>query len=1654
MSLIIDDSDFEDFEDFSDDDYDEELEDVELDEDDEENADIKNLLLQQPEEDVVEEDVSEEYLKDKKYANGISNFKEALMRKYAEGLIDAHQYFTELLELEIYENAKIKTVPLTTEGLELIKEIRENRVLHKQKLLEGDISQLEHDEFYIKSLRDEKQIIKDFRAKVYDKQEEKGTEYLNLDIDQKLEYLIKKEDQLVAKLAKKNSIPLKKPNSRLKDSTNPDTRATYLYQLSVYEQNKAYIMDRYLETYKVKRMNPTGYGVTDYDIDVPLKVNLKDLFKKDPVRKLISDRDMLEQEKVKYLKKQLRELPKEVLLQCLKDNNLLTSTSSYIRRLEQNTVPIFKFVQYPKDQLELNNIIDKELIAKYSVTRELLEPAYETKIPSEDSVDSTNVVCLPGKSLAVKVPFKGVPRNYVGNIVEIFIKDKVRGEDLSNLAEAFEPVYPIPDPLYNKIAQAGELKDKVAYVYQLYIPVPGYDKEGIYVTSRYTDFKEYLVDLKGVLASNLLKLEGKGDNYAVSVLQTKINKINYYLDNGKDPDLFTELDKREEVKIEIISQQVEEIRNIGKSKLNNFILSINSNALPKVTTLEERIYIASISNVPDAGEVISSFNKPTYEYLVLKVLLIFNQYPDMLHDYLNGNISPDIIIKFETPLVNEEDFTKEYMFKTLDDKNKLNRLLEWLPNNELYNKYKYYIDKVNSSKNVGFKTDRLNEALKNDSIMLDKLEIDKIIQEEYEMEQWEKYKKEIMDIEKIPSNFTPDLWKFKQLNKKRYTLPSMRIYRVASIKERVNFKEKLIRILSNCNLSNFTEIAYMIENIIYTKSEGEKDYKKYSENILSNYKKFCSYFREVVIDDFNTLDYMVAITEYFHKEGEALIINRDKVMKLVDSINNSENIEQVLKELSEHELKLYRSSLLNVVSPEVKRRFKLLNTVSKLLSIYNASHLKLYTDKSMIYVKPHLELQQPEFGEYIFIDGKYLVGGNYPPFKDDRFNTKNYSSKDLRELAELFEVQYLTVSPTDEKSIEDIDFDNYLNIMNKIDNLTRPLDKKPKVEKTYKVLDYKIYAEPRVTVQYTMRPRMGVPDPGEIYYTSKDYIKEYKKLYPTNRDYYERNYAVPYTFENFIPVYHVKLKELADKKLIVLEGPAIFKTPEEDKLAVYETSPFHIFVEYKDSYGNLIYFKEGVSQKRVKTASKDSLDTCNRFKNEKDCNNLNSFSLDSRKCLWDKNTCVSSFFEDKVITSKDIWEYMPLQEELKIPWTEALVTAKKYIKDKATNENLGEIGVSKLLKEQSQKLYNYKIELEKNYKPRPKVDIKPNTSIIEFIQSIKREPKSISDKIPENYKLITIETQHAELKKRSLTSREIKKFKTFNLEDLGKVDILSVNQDETGITVEVMDINKNISNLPLSRFIISDTIPSITTKSEFVYVSNEDYEYLNNPPESFSWTLKKLNFEMETFMTEEIQYVTNKVNYVDTQMIIPSGKINETPLITRQDIDEATYKLAFSEYIMIDNKLQLENKINASKSAIKLALDENISLLSNEFKLIIREITVDDILKVIESKQPKVVTLEEALNTELKDAIKEEDKFKIEEVLKKFKKVKIEPVDLEKAEAKLKEITERIKFKTSKSQMTGEVEKDIDIKAKEKKDSAEIFKKFKSRSVISSRRDI
>lgn len=1631
-----------------------------------EEEDLEDVLVYEEEPELAPEELlSEKELQEKKYARGVASYKEALMRKYAEGQIDDTQYFSELLELEIFENSQIKSLPVTEEGIEFINELRSSRLIEKQKFIKGEINEQEYNTFYINSLREEKQAFKDYKATTEGDKKEK-IDLSKLSIEDALNYLIKKEDQIVAKLAKKHQITLKKPNPRLASSTDPDVRAKYLYDSNIYEENKADIMSRYMEGYKAKVLNPTGYTTGKFEIDTPVSVSLSELVQIEPRKSLISETDILEQESKKYTMSLLRRLPKSVLIECLKDNNLLSKETSYIQNLRINKVPILKFTKFPKDQAELDSILDSELIGKYSVTREVIDSNYVTKTFQTDSIGATDIACVPGKKIAVKVPFKGVSRGYVGKTVEIVLKKGVEAEGFEDLADEFDPIYPIPDPLYTKIAQAGDLEDKVAYVYQLYTPIPGFDKQGIYVTTRYTDFDEYLRDLKGILSANLLKLENQNYNkYSIAILQSKINKINYYLDKNEDPDLLNLADPRVEARIQMVMAEIDTIRTKGKSDLNNFILSVNASAIQKVESLEERVNFVSTSNLPDSGEIITTFNKATYTYTIDKILLVFTQYPEMLQDYINGDLLPDSIINFETPLVTPEDFTKESSFKDLSGTEKLNRLLEWSPNTELYLQYKSYLDSINSkSAKVGLKTEQLIEALSKDSIVIDKIEADKIIQEEYEYKYWENAKSEVLKITKIPSHFTPELYKFKQLNKKKYTLPSQRIYRVASIKERVDFKARLNTLFLNCQMENARDIAYMVENIIYTKSKLVNDYKKFSEMIISNYQSFCNYLKDITKNKVNIINYIVAITEYFYKEGEKLIINKQKVERIISSLNSDILIDDVFKELSQEELEMYRTTLVHNVSPDVSRRFKLLKTVTRLLSIYNKSYLKLYADNEAIYVKPHVELTRPDTDNYIFYNGKYLVGGKYPPFKDPRYSTRNYSTDDIQELCILLGVDYTEFfQPTTEYAIEENDYDNYIKILDKMRKLTSA-EVPVTIEKPQRELEYKIYTEPIITRQYTLRPRMGVPNPGEVYYTSKDYIREYKKEYPTNRDYFERQYAVPYKFENFIPVYHIKLKELSEQKLIILEGPAIFKTPKEDPLASYTTSPYHIFIEYKDTFGKVVYFREGVSPKKVITARKDTLDTCNRFKTMRDCNDPNSFSLDSRKCYWTGSKCESSFFPNKQVVSENIWEYVPEHEELKLPWSQALLSAKKYIQDLAQSQNLGEEGVAKLLEDQTKKLGEYKLELQKTIVKRPKVDTAPDTSLIELVRSIPTsEGKSFKLETLSGYEQITIKSIKTELKSRSLTSRELEKFKEFELPDLGVVKIVNVSKPTREVNITTPDGEE--MTIPLSRFVVSDTIPTISVVPMFVYISSEDYSYLQNPPSSFVWKLKTLNIDISKFTEgEELEYESQEVKYVDTSFIIPSGQLNGTPLITKSDIDDAMAKLAFSEYLDLDNKLQLENKINATPEAIKLALSENISLFSDSFKFIVREITTEDVVNVIESKRPKAITLVESLNKELEAAIKKSDKKEIEAVLKKFDKLKIEPESKELVESKLAEIKERVgsrKIKAHDVTISGvkvpdpeEKQEDIEVAPKAKKDVSKTVKSFKSRSVVSSRRNI
>ena len=102
--------------------------------------------------------------------------------------------------------------------------------------------------------------------------------------------------------------------------------------------------------------------------------------------------------------------------------------------------------------------------------------------------------------------------------------------------------------------------------------------------------------------------------------------------------------------------------------------------------------------------------------------------------------------------------------------------------------------------------------------------------------------------------------------------------------------------------------------------------------------------------------------------------------------------------------------------------------------------------------------------------------------------------------------------------------------------------------------------------------------------------------------------------------------------------------------------------------------------------------------------------------------------------------------------------------------------------------------------------------------------------------------------------------------DLGVVKIVNVSKPTREVNIITPDGEE--MTIPLSRFVVSDTIPTISVVPMFVYISHEDYSYLQNPPSSFVWKLKTLNIDISKFTEgEELEYESQEVKYVDTYLL-------------------------------------------------------------------------------------------------------------------------------------------------------------------------------------------
>jgi hypothetical protein len=300
---------------------------------------------------------------------------------------------------------------------------------------------------------------------------------------------------------------------------------------------------------------------------------------------------------------------------------------------------------------------------------------------------------------------------------------------------------------------------------------------------------------------------------------------------------------------------------------------------------------------------------------------------------------------------------------------------------------------------------------------------------------------------------------------------------------------------------------------------------------------------------------------------------------------------------------------------------------------------------------------------YFLVNGQYICGGFFPPFvrwDSNLVPSENYTRNDLVQLSTTLAILIST---------DDTNYQIYEKIRTFIDekesspsvdiNLVRNRFD-PELSTPYEYLKI-----PIKTIIYTIRPRFGVPLPGEVYNVVLD---------KTNV------YGVPFRFQDGIPVYSIKLKELVENKFVIIEGPSFYEETSETN---FIKSNYYISIEYTDQRGLKIFFREGVSKKKI-IQKQAGYSACDRFNDRVSCNDPNSFSLELKgkryKCTW-KKTCVkfddTKFFED--IDNFDMRKVVFLETYKQEEWNNALKLSLKYIEDKIVSEKLspGDIDILK-----------------------------------------------------------------------------------------------------------------------------------------------------------------------------------------------------------------------------------------------------------------------------------------------------------------------------------------------------------------------------------------
>ena len=1478
----------------------------------------------------------------------LERWQDTLSELISNNDITQEEYDDELLKTRYYLDIKTKNYVLEEEESELLKKLRKYKTSLNENYKMGIINETEFNKEFINILRKEYSILKNAES------EETGDKQ-DVDIDaplsEKLRKLYEAEVKYNKSIARKNGIQYPRLPRGIKSqevdeyynkkmSNNPPVEnlaiEQYLKQLS--ETKK--LIDYHTSSFEVTKLvynSETGRQNYEFKMIAPMSDLVTDIKILSKRSNLLTPEEQTYSDRLLNLKTNLRKLDREDLLKCIETRTF--KFMSYIEKLRENKQYVFKFRQNPENYEALKKILGEENEKYYKINSELLFKNYTYSLPDINTSEPTEYLQR-------------------GQISYLAFKEGINRKDLGTSLENFIVIKPMDDPLYLRLKDIKGDKTEIGEVWELRTSLPGSTKNEL--IKRYISFEDYLVDLKDILIENSKKISGKSRD----ILNDRIRKISYFLKNNED---LENIKASGQIPIEKLFKNREEIQTLrreGMYKIMNYITTYYPGAQILAENTEKDIFNYSSAN---------------YKFNIEKIIFIFKNFSEKLSDYVEGDETILNLLTYETPTILPED--------DIDLSNKENTielLLNWKPNTSDYD---YYFSEL-SEINHNFR------KFKDNHLELSSLKINEIMSQYSEKLQWERSIIKYSNLE-VPEGSMEINYRLRFLLKERNRLPSRRIYKIAEVSERINAQKKLKIIFKNCRVPEPENYAMLTEQIIMALSKAPGDYGYYYELLSNQYKKLCNFFTKVnlkceldsngvvkCILKFEPKILTPVITEFLITEGEFETVDLNRLRRFMENMD-SEALKDYIYTLRGDLLNVYVETLNN--SKIFEKAIKVIKSAAR-----EERYLRLVEISNNIYKPPIVTLEKPVrymYGaeyikDYIQIGDTYIHGGYYPMFyqysEEGEILKENYTRTELEQLAVLFNV-----------TIVDDSFQLYQKIMNFI---TEYNNKNVKIERlNYSPVEYNQYYEYLKTnvktINYTLRPRLGVPEPGEVYSVTKD---------P------EKKYGVPFDFNNeSIPVYSSELKPLVDDSFIIIEGPCIFfDTSPQNKLI----SDSYILVEYKDSRGKSKLFREGVSSKKIIKRKLDSLNTCGRFVNKQSCDNPNSFSLEidkmKFKCKWLDEKCKGVIFEDIELKSFDLNKVKFETESNKQLFDTAIKIAIDYIETIVKESSLNREQINLLAKEQKIRLYKYYIKLLETDKPKiqVKTDVQDNFySIVDDYDFLKNPVKKTIKKeiLDTDYLTYTIyDIKPTQIK---LPLKRIVLEKEYNINSLTVVP-KSFNEDGT-VNCVVSDTGENVilekeEFRKMSSDVVMKTIPT------FCYIQKDDYKFLKDFPGYF-WYLIKEDYKL---IKEELklEVIKETKTFIPPNFIQPSAEINGRMLITKQDIFSAINKTAFSEFSTNDEFIyNLVSKINIQEDAIEFAIKNRVDVVKMA-ETIVGNITLPMVLEEYEKLNPKKFTSITELLDIINKAIQEKDKKTLMEYYTRAKKAKIDKNILKEAKELIK----------------------------------------------------